>query len=483
MWIALPEYWAYLLAAVDILISLSVSAHVVLHKRDTRSAIVWVGIVWLSPILGALLYLGLGINRIQRRARSLRSEQLRPDPPGERVTCPEELLDEALGSDGIHLRPLKRLVDGAARLPLTHGNRVDTLCNGDEAFPAMLEAIDAAERSITLSTYIFDNDRAGQQFLDGLARAVSRGVLVRIIIDDVGARYTWPSMPRLLRRAGIPCANFLPTLVPWRLHYSNLRNHRKILVIDGRIGFTGGMNIREGNYLNLRPGYPVQDLHLRLRGPVVTHLQEIFAEDWAFCTGELLENAPWFAEPTLEGTVLARGLPDGPDEDAESFHLALLGAIAGARSSILVVTPYFLPDAALVTALEVAAMSGTQVDIVLPSENNLILVQWASNAFLGQLLERGCRIWFSPPPFDHAKIFVVDGLLSYLGSSNWDPRSLRLNFEFNVECYDAALAQHLTLLVEERISRSRQVTREEMENRSLPVRLREGIVRLASPYL
>jgi cardiolipin synthase len=483
VWIALPEYWAYLLAAFDILISLSVSAHVVLHKRDTRAAIVWVGIVWLSPILGALLYFGLGINRIQRRARSLRSEQLRPDPPGERISCPAELLDETLGLTGSHLRPLKKLVDGAARLPLTHGNRVELLVNGERAFPAMLEAINGAERSITLSTYIFDNDRAGQQFLDALTLAVNRGVQVRVIIDDVGARYTWPSMPRLLRRAGIPCANFLPTLVPWRLHYSNLRNHRKILVIDGRFGFTGGMNIREGNYLEQRPRYPVQDLHLRLQGPIVTHLQEVFAEDWAFCTGELLEDAPWFAEPTLEGPVLARGLPDGPDEDAESFHLALLGAIAGARGSIMIVTPYFLPDPALVTALEVAAMSGTEVDIVLPSENNLILVQWASNAFLGPLLERGCRIWFSPPPFDHAKIFVVDGLLAYLGSSNWDPRSLRLNFEFNVECYDTELAQLLTGLVQDRIARSRELTCEDMENRSLPVRLREGIVRLASPYL
>jgi len=475
--------WAYLIAAIDVAISLSVSAHIVLHKRDTRAAIVWVGIVWLSPLLGSLLYLGFGINRIQRRARHLRSEQLRPDPPGERVVCPDGLLDEVLGAEGEHLKSLKRLIDGSSRLPLTPGNRIEPLVNGEQAFPQMLEAIEQAQRSVTLSTYIFDNDRAGQQFFQSLRHAVERGVEVRVIIDDVGASYSWLSMPRLLRRAGIPCANFLPKLVPWRLHYTNLRNHRKLLVVDGVIGFTGGMNIREGNCLELNPPYPVQDLHLRVEGPLVTHLQEVFAEDWAFCTGELLEGEPWFFEPQDVGAVLARGLPDGPDEDADSFHLALLGALATARRSVYVFTPYFLPDPALMTSLEVAAMRGIEVNIVLPEVNNLLLVQWASNAYHGQLIERGCRIWLSAPPFDHTKLCVVDGMLSLLGSSNWDPRSLRLNFEFNVECYDAALAQSLETLVRERIATAHLVTLPEIATRSLPARLRDGIARLASPYL
>jgi cardiolipin synthase len=309
----------------------------------------------------------------------------------------------------------------------------------------MIEAIDSAAHSITLSTYIFDNDRAGKLFLDALQRAVARRVEVRVLIDDMGARYTWPTMPRLLRRAGIPVAKFLPTLIPWRFQYSNLRTHRKLLVVDGRVGFTGGINVREGNCLAWKPRHPVQDLHFRVTGPVVGQIQEVFVEDWAFCTGELLQGERWFADIEPNGPVLARGLPDGPDEDFESFRLTLLGAIASARSSILVLTPYFLPDAPLITSLNVAAMRGIEVDLVLPQKSNLALVQWASTALLWQFLERGCRVWLSPPPFDHSKVLVIDGRVSFVGSANWDPRSLRLNFEFNLECYDRELAARRAL--------------------------------------
>ena len=364
-----------------------------------------------------------------------------------------------------------------------HGNCIVPLVNGDQAYPAMIEAIEAAAHSITLSTYIFDNDQAGQLFLDAIQRAVARRVEVRVLVDDVGARYTWPTMPRLLRRAGIPCATFLPTIIPWRFQYSNLRTHRKILVVDGQIAFTGGINIREGNCLAWQPKYPVQDIHFRVTGPVVTQLQEVFADDWEFCTDELLQGEPWFTDIESNGSVVARGLPDGPDEDFESFRFTLLGAIASARSSILIATPYFLPDAALITSLNVAAMRGIDVDIVLPRENNLVLVQWASTALLWQLLERGCRVWLSPPPFDHSKVLVVDGIVSYIGTSNWDPRSLRLNFEFNLECYDQKLAAALTELVRTKMQNAQSVSLADVDGRSLPIRLRDGVARLCSPFL
>jgi cardiolipin synthase len=290
-------------------------------------------------------------------------------------------------------------------------------------------------------------------------------------------------MPRVLRLAGIPCAQFLPTLIPWRFQYSNLRSHRKILVVDGRIGFTGGINIHAGNCLQRQPRHPVQDAHFRVTGPVVTQFQEAFVDDWAFCTGELLQGEPWFAAVEPEGPVLARGIPDGPDGDFEPLRLTLLGALACARSSILVVTPYFLPDASLIAALNVAALRGVQVDIVLPAENDLALVKWASTALLWQVLERGCRVWLSPPPFDHTKLMLVDELWTLLGSANWDPRSLRLNFEFNVECYDRELASSLTDLVRTRIQQSQPLSLGDVDGRGLPSKLRDGVARLFSPYL
>ncbi len=479
----LLSFWPYVALLLDVIVAAVASCHAVLYKRDSRAAISWVGVIWLAPVVGAALYVWLGINRIQRRARSLRWDRLRPEAASNRCLCPEEVLLQALAPNCTHLTSLAKLVTDLTRRPLLHGNRVEPLLNGDQAYPLMLQAIDSAAHSITLSTYIFDNDRAGKSFLDALQRAVARRVEVRVLIDDMGARYTWPTMPRLLRRAGIPVAQFLPSLIPWRFQYSNLRTHRKLLVVDGRVGFTGGINIREGNCLAWQPKYPVQDLHFRVTGPVVGQIQEVFVEDWAFCTGELLQGERWFAGIEPDGPVVARGLPDGPDEDFESFRLTLLGAIASARFSILVMTPYFLPDAALITSLNVAAMRGIAVDIVLPQKSNLALVQWASTATLWQLLERGCRVWLSPPPFDHSKVLLVDGLASFVGSANWDPRSLRLNFEFNLECYDRELAMQLTELVQTRIRHAQPLSLADVNGRSLPIQLRDGVARLCSPYL
>ena len=477
------EFWPYVVTVLNVVLSMIASGHAVLSKRDTRAAIGWVGVIWLAPILGVLLYFWLGINRIERRARSLRADCPRPGSPLRGDEHQVDLPDQAHPLSGTALEPLTRLVRDVTRRPLLQGNRVTPLVNGDHAYPAMLDAIEAATRSVTLSTYIFAHDGAGRRFLDALRRAVDRQVEVRVLIDDVGARYSLRPMPRVLRKAGIPCAQFLPTLIPWRVQYSNLRNHRKILVVDGRIGFTGGINIHDQNCLERHPRHPVQDLHFRVTGLVVAQFQEAFADDWAFCTGELLQGELWFSAVKPDGPVLARGIPDGPDDDFETLRLTLLGAIACARSSILVVTPFFLPDASLIAALNVAALRGVQVDIVLPAENELKLVQWASMALLWQILERGCRVWLSPPPFDHTKLLLVDGLWSLLGSANWDPRSLRLNFEFNVECYDRELATLLTDLTRSKIEQSRLLSTTEMDGRSLPVRLRDGVARLFSPYL
>ena len=478
MWVQglLTAVWPYLLSIVPIVVSLLASAHVVLHKRDVRAAIAWVGFIWVLPLAGAVLYGLLGINRIRRKARILRPEQhvalveLEPHSRG-----PSDL--------EVRARPLIQLVDHMVHHQLVGGNRLDLLVDGDEAFPAMLDAIDHAERSVTLATYIFDHDRAGQRFCAALERARDRGVEVRVLVDGFGNMYSWPPITRLLDRAGIPVARFLPTLLPWRMRYMNLRNHRKIMVVDGRIGFTGGMNLREGNLLALRPRHPIRDIHARIEGPVVAHLQQAFSEDWYFATGQQLVGERYFAALEPAGEVVCRGIPDGPDEDFEVMRMTLIGALASAHEHVRVLTPYFVPDAALITALNVAAMRGVQVDIVVPARVNLVLVQWASMATVGQVLERGCRVWLTPAPFDHGKLMVVDGLWTLLGSANWDMRTLRLNFEFNLECYDRPLAAAAEAIIDQRIATARPLSLAEIEGRSLPVRLRDGAARLFSPYL
>ena len=355
--------------------------------------------------------------------------------------------------------------------------------NGDAAFPAMLEAIGQARRSVALETYIFDRDDAGLAFAQALGQAARRGVEVRVLVDAAGARYSLPSILGALRREGVRHARFLPSTNLWHLMSLNLRTHRKLLVTDGRLGFTGGMNIRAGNRLQRQPRRPVQDLQFRVEGPVVTHLQETFADDWNFTTGETLRGEAWFPKLERAGPVLARGVTDGPDEDFEKLRWTLLGALSIARRSVRVVTPYFLPDADVVSSLNLAAMRGVAVDIVLPARSNLPYVQWASRAMWWQVLTHGCRLWLAPPPFDHSKLMVVDGCWVLLGSANWDARSLRLNFEFDLECYDPELAVRLEQLVESKRRGARRVTLGDVDGRPLPARLRDGLARLLTPYL
>lgn len=477
------EFWPHLIFALDVTLSMVASAHVVLHKRDTRSSIGWVGIIWLAPLFGTVLYILFGVNRISRRAQTLRAGQPRPPSSRGLIVRSEEQLEAAIGEPAQRMASVATLVGKLTQWPLLAGNHAIPLADGGEAYPAMLGAIDSAKSSLTLTTYIFDYDASGIQFIEALCRAKERGVEVRVIVDGVGRRYSWRSVLRPLRNAGIRAVEFLPTFVPGHFRYANLRSHRKIMVVDGEIGFTGGMNIRHGNTLEKECRHPIRDLHFRVEGPVVGQLQEIFALDWAFCTGEVLSGPLWFPPLAPKGQMLARGVPDGPDEGDDKLLFTMLAALACARESVTIVTPYFIPDDALITALNICAMRGVEVNIVVPKQNNLLLIQWAMTPVLRMVMDSGCRVWQSPPPFDHSKLMVVDGVWSFIGSANWDQRSLQLNFEFNVEVYDAAFACALEAIARRKMDEGVQLTAEEIDAQPIWRQIRNGIARLGSPYL
>jgi cardiolipin synthase len=483
IWDFITHAWHWIIAAVSVMISTFASGHALLYKRDPRAAALWIIVIWVLPLVGSCCYFLMGVNRIRRHAVSLRGGREKHTSVPSVPPCPPESLDHHLPADGRHLPVLAALVDKVVSRRLVPGNQITPLRNGDEAYPVMLQAIQDARSTISLATYIFDKDSAGKLFAEALGQAVQRGVAVRVLIDDAGVRYSWPTILKTLCQAGVSVARFLPSLAPWKLTAMNLRNHRKILVTDGRLGFTGGMNIRAGHWLKPGGAKAIQDLQFRIEGPVVAHLQEVFVDDWAFCTGETLRGPEWFPAQSCPGRVVARGIADGPDEDFEKLRWTLLGALSSARRSIQIMTPYFLPDPALISGLNLAAMRGVRVDIILPGKNNLPMVHWAAFAILWQVLERGCRVWITPPPFDHSKLMLVDECWSLIGSANWDPRSLRLNFEFNVECYDPELATVLKQLVAEKLARAREVTLAEVDSRALPIRLRDGLARLAIPFL
>lgn len=483
----LAAHRALLVGLLGVAMSAVTTLHVLVVPRQPRSAAGWLAVIWLSPIVGPVVYVLLGINRIARKGRRLRPEA-RPDREagevgdgGDGLAAP--VVDAPALAAAPHLAALRAATDRLVDRPLLGGNAIAPLVDGDAAFPAMLEAIAGARRSIALATYIFDGDQVGRRFVDALAAARARGVEVRVLIDAAGVRYHRPPAHKLLRAAGVPCALFLPMRRAFP-RYWNLRNHRKVMVVDGEVAFTGGINLRVHHWFALTPAEPTHDLHFRVTGPVVAQLQEVFADDWAFTTGEALAGATWSAPaPTDGGAVHARALPEGPDDESDPVPWTILTALGVARRRVCVVSPYFLPDPPLVAALDVAALRGVQVDVVIPARTNFRFVDAAVRGGLWQLRDHGVRIWMSPPPFDHTKLMTVDGAWALLGSSNWDPRSMRLNFELDLEAYDPDLVAALDALVDARIARARRFTRADLDGRRWPRRILDGAASVAQPYL
>lgn len=462
---------ADMLLPIGIVVALAVTAHILLTKRDVGAAIGWIGLAWLTPIVGGILYFSFGINRVKRRGRKLRDN--RPADGVGRAHGPLTRDD--------HLAPLEHAGRRITLRPALPGNAVCMFHNGDQAYPAMLEAIAGATRSIAMSSYIFRDDSVGRQFIAALAAARARGVEVRVIIDGVGGGYLTSHAYHLLRGAGVPVERFMHTVLPWRMSFLNLRTHKKILLLDGRMGFTGGMNISLQNMVATDPPAPVRDTHFLFEGPVVAQLMEAFVADWSFVADEDLEGELWFPPLEPRGPSIARVVSSGPDADEEHIETLLNEAIVCARRSILILTPYFLPDERVLMALALAALRGVQVDLVVPEHNDHIFMSYAMQAHVGPLLEAGCRIWRNAPPFDHSKVMVVDEHWCLIGSANWDVRSFRLNFELTVEMYDDTLARQLAALVQDRFGKP--LTTALLATRPLPIRLRDAALRLALPYL
>jgi cardiolipin synthase len=459
------------------MIALVAAGHAILYKRDPRSSAIWVILILVLPLAGPLLYLLLGINRVERRAGRLRGRLRRNTNFSSEVRYPARL------PPGAPWEGLQRLLDRVAGRPLTGGNTLEVLDGGAAAYPAMLAAIESAERSIGLASYIFDGEGIGREFVAALARARARGVAVRVLIDDFDVRFTRGGAAPALRAAGVTVGVFNPPLLPARWSAIHLRNHRKILVIDGTTGFTGGLNIDARYWRPEDPATASGDLHVRLRGPAVAQLSEVFADDWRFATSENLRGEAWFPSPASFGSTRLRGIAAGPDEWGDRLRWVLQGALHAAQHRVQIVSPYFLPDAPLLAALNAAALRGVEVDVILPAHGDLPHVDWAMRANLWQVLEGGCRVWFQPEPFDHTKLLVVDDTWFLLGSANWDARSLRLNFEFVLEGFDPALGTTLAGVAKERRRRARPVTAEQLAGRSLPAKLRDGVARLFLPFL
>ena len=456
----------------------ALSLHVLSRRKPSGSAVAWIGLIWMSPLIGWSAYGLLGVNRVQRKAQRLLRGT--PEPRDLAEGCGERP-SLVLADELEHIAPLARAGDRITEHALVPGNTVVPLRNGDQAYLAMLQAIDEAQSSVAMITYILDDDPWGRRFEEALLAAHRRGVAVRLMVDGIGAM-RGRALVRRLRQAGVPVGSFLWSWMPWQMALINLRNHRKLLIADGRRAFTGGINIREAYVHQGGPG-EARDLHFEVTGPVVRELMAAFVVDWAFDEGEVLTEEPWF--PALEetGHCAARVIPHGPDEDADKIAQIMFQAIAVAREEVVVVTPYFLPTEALQTALRAAAQRGVRVEVVLPAVNVPQVMNDVAIEDAGSLLLHGVHLGLADGPFEHTKLMVVDRAWTLLGSSNWDPRSLRLNFELNMEVYSRPVAEAALGQLDDLRSAVRWLTAADLRLEPFPRRLRARVLRLFKPYL
>jgi cardiolipin synthase len=469
---------AYAIATYAVLgVGVLSAGHALLNKRDPRSQLGWVVLCLVLPLFGWFFYWLIGVNRIKTKAQRWQARGLW----GADSYAKE--LESADPAQADLLRSLLHLSKAVTNRPLLAGNKLEVLHNGEQAYPQMLEAIAEASDTVHLCTYIFESNAVGREFVDALADAAARGVEVRVLVDAFGDRYARPRTTKLLKkRKGVKVGRFLPLLARRGLS-ANLRNHRKILVVDSKVGFTGGMNIGGRHMVSDASNRkPTVDIHFRIEGQGAAFLEESFAGDWYFTTGEDTGWGGYKAMPS-RGTAICRGITDGPNEDLEKLQWVIIGALAAARQRVCIMTPYFIPSREMIAALVSAALRGVRVELILPKKSNLPYVAWATNAMLWELLKQGVRVYFRPPPFAHSKLFVVDDYYMLIGSANLDPRSLRLNFEFDVEVFDSEVGKQLVAHFDDVRGQCDEVSCEDMDGRSLPIKLRDSFAKLFSPYL
>lgn len=468
-----------ILASLDALVVALTLLVIVSRRRAVHATLSWILVVIAFPYVGSALYFLLAGSRVRRvgHRKRLSSETVRAR------------LRSLFRAQGGGLPPEASVLALAARLtgmPATSGNRLELLTDNDAAFEAKLRALAGATRSIWAEYYIVAADETGRGFLDLLAKKAREGVEVRLLYDAVGSSKIDRERVSRLVAAGGRVEAFLP-VNPFRRRWStHLRNHRKLIVVDGTKAFTGGMNVGNdysGILLRLRKreGTAWRDTHVSVEGPAAHELARIFAEDWCFQSGEHLAVPPPGA--TAAGGPIVSVVPSGPDQSENATALAWFAAIGLARERCWITSPYFVPDEPTSRALVAAALRGVDVRLLVPLKSDAPVVSWAAASFFPPLLSAGVRIWRYAPAILHAKTTAVDGRLALVGSANLDVRSFLLNFELGVLVHDAPFARALEERFLADLAASEEVGLRWWYAHGAWWRLRTAVARLLSPLL
>ncbi len=453
------------------------SVHLVLVQRRPATAFSWLITFWLLPFAGAGWYLLFGLHRTPRSIRRRRQRQVgkvRQRKRDATPPTPTELTDAAL----------ERVIEQCSAFPARTGHALKIL---DQPLPEMMALIESAREEILLETYILGPGTVADTLKERLIEKAREGVLVRVLTDPVGSLELPRRYLRELCTQGIEAREFVePGWLRGRLHV-NLRNHRKLLVVDRAVACLGSANWAD-EYRSTGDAAGFVDLHVSVRGPSVHHLRRVFLEDWSIADGSR-ESASRLPNPAEdEAATLTRGhrvrvLASGPDETDETLFTVLQAALRSARRSVLIVTPYFVPGETMTQALRVACLGGVEVRILMPERSDSRIVDLAARHTFPTLLSAGAQIWLRPPPFLHAKAVVVDGLWSTLGSANFDQRSFHLNYELNIEITGVEFAAQLERRLRTDFAASRLLTAEEMTGRSTWRRLAANAAATLEPML
>ncbi len=452
---------------------------IVPRNRGPAAATAWLLLIFFVPIGGLVLYLLIGRNPLPRRRVKHHQRIL------ESVKQVRQRLNESPNTVSPDLpagfKGFVELAESLSNIPILGGNDVDFLADPYEVVDRIVADIESARDHVNLLFYIFQDDDTGWRVINALIEAAGRGVEVRLLVDAVGSRSILRRR-KLICQKGIDMRAVLPVgLFRRRFARLDVRNHRKIVIVDGQIAWTGSQNIIDPDYG--QDGSQFEDTMVRLRGPAVMELQLMFAVDWYFESDELLEQQRFFPEPQRVGQVAAQALPSGPNFPSENFSRILLAALYAAHHRVVMTTPYFVPDNALLQAMNTASMRGVRVDLIVPENTDHLVVDAAGHAYYEQLLKEGVRIYIYKKNNLHSKLFSIDSQISFVGSSNFDIRSFVLNFEANMLFYGPEMTERVLAQQEHYLANADELDLETWQNRPMLRRFEQNLAKLTSPLL
>jgi cardiolipin synthase len=476
----------FVLYAIYLIIVIGTILTIVYDKREPMKALIWITVVAVIPVVGILSYILLGRNH--RREKIFSRKGLSDLQQIQKANIQSQLA--LVSSDSLLQRKeiaenldIITLLLNSNKALLTIRNRIKILEDGEETFDHILDVLSRAESSIHLEYYIISDDRIGQSVAEVLEAKARAGVEVRLIYDDVGCWGLSRVYLQRLKDAGVQIRCFLPVVFPWLSSKVNYRNHRKIIVVDGKIAFTGGVNIAQ-RYISGTKWGRWRDTHLMLEGDAVTSLQVIFLTDWYFVSGQrLADQKKYFCESDIKNQALVQIATSGPDSDWASILQAFFAAITRAQKHIYISTPYFIPPESLLTAIKVASLSGIDVRIILPARSDSKLALWATRSYISDLLDAKVKVYLYQGGFNHSKVLMIDGQFCSVGTANMDIRSFEDNFEVSAIMYNNELTETLEQTFFDDLTHCKQVDSKSWNNRPMIKSIGESFARLLSPLL